>query len=63
MVSSFFSLYNKMRNYIHVIDELLKIDINEMDPTQLLEIIRKYREIVKFLLLSIPSRSRPFEPL
>jgi hypothetical protein len=52
-----------MRNYIHVIDELLKIDINEMDPTQLLEIIRKYREIVKFLLLSIPSRSRPFEPL
>ena len=52
-----------MRNYIHVIDELSKIDINEMDPTQLLEIIRKYREIVKFLILSTPSHSTPSEPL
>lgn len=52
-----------MRNYIHVIDELLKTDINEMDPTQLLEIIRKYREVVQFLLLSTPSRSTPSEPL
>ena len=52
-----------MRNYIHVIDELLKIDINEMDPTQLLEIIRKYREILKFLLLSTPSHNTLFEPL
>jgi hypothetical protein len=49
-----------MRNYIRVIDEL---DINEMDPTQLLEIIREYRKIVKLLLLSIPSHSTPSEPL
>ena len=49
-----------MRKYIRVIDE---IDINEMDPTQLLEIIRKYREIVKLLLLSTPSHSIPSEPL
>ena len=40
-----------MRNYIHVIDELLKIDINEMDPTQLLEIIYKYRKIIEFLII------------
>jgi hypothetical protein len=52
-----------MRNYIHVIDELSKIDINEMDPTQLLEIIRKYREIIAFLLLNIPSRNTLSEPL
>jgi hypothetical protein len=49
-----------MRNYIRVIDEL---DINEMDPTQLLEIIRKYRKIVSFLLLSTPSHSTLSEPL
>jgi len=49
------ALYSiQMRNYIHVIDELLKFDINEMDPTQLLEIIRKYKKIVAFLLLNIP---------
>ena len=52
-----------MRNYIHVIDELLKIDINEMDPTQLLEIIHRYKKIVQFLLLNIPLHSRPSEPL
>lgn len=52
-----------MRNYIHVINELSKIDINEMDPTQLLETIRKYREVVQFLLLNIPLHSKSSEPL
>ena len=52
-------------NFEYITNDMIQKDLVNMDPTKLIEIIRKYRDSLDALLkiISIPSHNTLFEPL